>query len=149
MTTVISPPDLSARPLQMATERSMTASPAALFRAWTEGFDRWLAEPGSLLVTPQVNGLYFFQTAHGGLRVPYYGRFLRLEPDRLVELTWVSLGTRGFETVVTIELTPHGTGTTLRLTQSGFPDAELRDAHDAAWPTFLAQLDERMTAGET
>lgn len=72
---------------------------------------------------------------------------LRLKPDRLVELTWLTgpEGTKGAETMVTIEFAPEGTGTRLGLTHAGFLDQESRDQHEQAWPTALAQLDERMS----
>lgn len=135
-------PDLSARPLRTVAERVMTASATALFQAWTVQLDRWLAAPGTLLLRPEVNTAFFFETHHGTARVQYYGRFLRLEPDRLVELTWLSPGTKCAETVLTIELTPQPQGTHLRLSHAGFPDEQARQAHQQAWPHFLAHLDQ-------
>jgi uncharacterized protein YndB with AHSA1/START domain len=124
----------------------MDASPDVLYRAWTEQFDRWFATPGTLLMKAEVNFVFFWEVQHEGKRFPHYGRFLRLEPNQFVEMTWLTgpMGTKGAETVVTVELAPEGPGTRLRLTHAGFLDQESRDGHEQAWPGILAHLDEQM-----
>jgi uncharacterized protein YndB with AHSA1/START domain len=150
------PPDLSQRPFELAVEHRFRAPPAVLYEAWTKGFDRWFAAPGSVLMRPEVDAVFFFETEFKRdpndpncvpERHPHYGRFLRLIENQLIELTWVTgaKGTEGAETVVTVDLHPAGEGTRLNLKHAGFPDAEARDRHRQAWPLVLAQLEQRLT----
>ncbi|GAB2450877.1 uncharacterized protein YndB with AHSA1/START domain [Conyzicola lurida] len=117
----------------------MAASPGVLFIALTEGFDTWFAAPGKIVMRPREGEPFVFQTLHEGRFHSHYGRFVKLIPDRLVEMTWVTgdPGTRGAETLVSFDLRPAEPGTALRLVHSGFEDAESVARHESAWETVV------------
>jgi uncharacterized protein YndB with AHSA1/START domain len=140
-------PDLSDRPHDTRVERVMRASSHALYESFTTGWEGWFALEGALVAAPVVNGQLFFVVEHEGKRHPHYGRFLALEPDRRVELTWLTGidGTQGAETVLSVDLEPRSTGCALTLTHRGFYDHERADHHGKSWEQILVGLDKRLT----
>ncbi len=143
-------PDLSSRPLQMTCESTVHSKPEAVYAAWTERFDTWFAQAGTLSMEPELGRPFFFYTPDEWGRHPHYGRFLKLTPGELVEMTWMTgdgtaRGTAGAETVLRIELVPKGQATEVRLTHSGFVSEESRDGHQENWPLALELLDEALS----
>jgi uncharacterized protein YndB with AHSA1/START domain len=145
-------PDLSNRPFDLTVERDFALPVTTLFEAWTRRLDLWFAAPGSVLMNPEVNAPFFFEVEFKpegqsvAQRHPHYGRFLRLVPGKLIQLTWVTgaSGTEGAETVVTIELEAKGEGSHLRLTHAGFATEAAHDRHRQAWPMVLDFLEKRL-----
>jgi uncharacterized protein YndB with AHSA1/START domain len=67
------------------------------------------------------------------------GEYVTVEPPHKLVFTWVWDGEPG-ETLVTIELTPAGTGTELTLRHERFADDAGRDSHAQGWHDCLDRL---------
>jgi uncharacterized protein YndB with AHSA1/START domain len=142
---IICPPDLSQRPLVARVEQFVKLPVEKIYKAWTTQLDLWFASPGSYLYTAEANKPFYFETSFEAVRHPHYGRVLRLEEPSLVEITWVTAGTHGAETVLTISLSPQQEGTLIQLVHAGFSSTSSRDDHQASWPYILVQLEDRMS----
>ncbi|MCA9713691.1 MAG: SRPBCC domain-containing protein [Myxococcales bacterium] len=142
-------PDLSSRPLRATCEYTIHAPPARVYAAWTERFDLWFAQSGTVVMVPEPGRPYFFYNRDAWGRHPHYGRFLELVENRLVEMTWMTgdgtaEGTGGAETVLRVELVEKGEATQVRLTHSGLPTEKSRAGHQENWPLALELLDEAL-----
>lgn len=144
---IISYPNLLNRPYSLQIEREMGVSIDVLYEAWTKGFGRWFAAPDSVIMEAKVNSVFFFETEFNGMRHPHYGRFLKLEDNRLVEITWITAGTKA-ETIVTVEFVSKDNSVMIKLTHAGFPDELSRNQHEEAWPNVLEQLDKQLKETE-
>ena len=127
--------------LKVNVSRLIRAAPEDVFRAWTdaERMQRWFGTKKQI-VNPKVDGLFYLAMEHQGRIWPHYGRYLRLEKPRVIEFTWMSEGTEGRETVVTIELVARDGGTQLTLNHEGVPDTELGRGHQQGWTAIVAEL---------
>lgn len=142
----IPPPDVSSRPFRLTVQVQLATSPHRLFQGWTERLDQWLAAPGTVIMRPEPNTAFYFETHHRTERHPYYGRFIRLIPGALIEMVWLSTGTQRAETILTLEFTATDQGSSVQLTHSGLPDEQTRLEHEQVWPLILQELDRHCTA---
>ena len=117
-------------------EREIAHPPAKVWRALTQGhlIAEWLMQND---FQPVVDHRYSLRADWGAVD----GKVLAVEPNKSLSYTWAAMG---LESVVTWTLTPTGTGTHLRMEQSGFrPDQE--QAYQGAkygWAKFLESLDQ-------
>ena len=138
--------------VSLTVSRRMSHTPATLYRAWTTGWATWFAEPDSLHMQAVIGAPFHFDVAQRFednrpmKRHPHYGRFLALTPNVRVSLTWVTAGTAGAETTVTVIFTPDANDTVVTLTHEGFASETARDQHAAAWPMVLAQQEAMLHA---
>jgi len=99
-----------------------------------------------VIFNPLVDGLYYLAIKHEGRIWPHYGRFTKMERPRLVEFTWMSEGTKGAESVVTVTLQPRGDQTDVTLRHAGVPDDELGHQHKEGWTWILNALADALAA---
>lgn len=144
-------PNTQSRPNQCAVRVRMNSNPHTIYEAWTRGLDRWFAVPGTVHMEAKEGAEYSFETEHEGHRHPHHGKFLHLEKDRLIEMTWVTGegGTEGAETVLTVEIAPEGKGSVVDLKHSGFPNEEASQKHEHAWVEVLGHQNRVLSRGSS
>jgi len=99
-----------------------------------------------VIFNPMVDGLYYLAIKHEGRIWPHYGRFTKMERPHLVEFTWMSEGTMGAESVVTVTLQQRGDQTDVTLRHAGVPDDELGHQHKEGWTWILNALADALAA---
>jgi len=114
--------------MEVTVSRQIQGAPEAVYDAWLNP-----NSPGGLwfgveraILNVAVDGLFFHSVKHEGRSWAHYGRFIRLDRGRTIEHTWMSEGTRGLESIVTITLEP----------QEAFPLARTEEVHDRVEPVL-------------
>jgi uncharacterized protein YndB with AHSA1/START domain len=121
-----------------------------------EVFDGWLDPqcPGTpwsvadkLILDPQVDGLFYWLfVPDTGEQKPHYGRFTIVDRPSQVQYTWMSLHTRGLESLVTVTFEKQGEETLLTLRHENLPDDEYGRGHEAGWGYLLSEFANRFSA---
>lgn len=128
--------------------RLLSAPPEDVFDAWADpaGMKQWMC-PGSISeasaeLDVRVGGRFRIAMRGTTGEHVHTGEYREVERPRRLVFTWVSSGTRGRETLVTIELRPRGTDQTeLSLTHELMPDDDAAARHRGGWGDILAKLD--------
>jgi uncharacterized protein YndB with AHSA1/START domain len=142
--------------LDLRLERHMAASPAAIWRCWTEAalLERWFCprpwQVTDAVIDPRPGGRFdFTMRGPAGEKIPYRTCFLEVVPQRrLVSTDALASGFRptaqGFLTSI-ITLTPQNGGT-LYVAEALHADTEARARHEAmgfhdGWAAAASQLE--------
>ena len=128
--------------------RTLTAPPERVWRAWTtaEELGAWIW-PASWGVTCaidlRIGGRFRIESAGSGPNVS--GEYVAIEPHSRIVTTW-QWDDEVEETLVTIEIEPDGTGSTLTITHERFTDEETRANHLQGWNDCLDRLPAHVAA---
>ena len=129
--------ETSTETLSVVVEREIPYPPEKIWRALTQPhlIEEWLMKNDFTA----GRGPPFQSSAPTG--APSTVEVLAVEPNKTLSYTWAAYG---LESVVTWTLTPTGTGTRLRMEQSGFrPDQQqVYQGAKAGWPRFFASLEQ-------
>lgn len=128
--------ETSTQARSVVVERNIPHPPEKVWRALTQPhlIEEWLMKND---FSPVVGHRFDLRADWGAVGC----KVLAVEPNKTLSYTWAAYG---LESVVTWTLTPSGTGTHLRMEQSGFrPDQQ--QAYAGAkhgWQKFLANLEQ-------
>jgi uncharacterized protein YndB with AHSA1/START domain len=128
--------ETTTKTLSVIVERDVPFPAEKIWRALTQPhlIEEWLMKND---FQPVVNHRFNLRGDWGAVDC----QLLTVEPNRTLAYTWAAFG---LESVVTWTLTPTGTGTRLRMEQSGFrPDQQ--QFHEGAkngWQGFFASLEQ-------
>jgi uncharacterized protein YndB with AHSA1/START domain len=152
-----------ARPANPATEESnadlaltMTrvfdASPAAVFRAWTDGAEigRWIGPRSVKAVVKTMDarqgGSYAIAMHLDSGKISMVrGSYREVKPAERLVFTWAwddEAGKPGPEMLVTVTFRAMGKQTEMSLKHQRFPSREARDSHNTGWTGSFDKLAE-------
>ena len=146
MATVTTKPSLTIK-------RRFNASPAKVFRAWTdpEKVKLWMG-PGEVTVLsaesdPRTGGRYrWLMKAPDGEEHDVSGVYREIVPNEKLVFTWAWKSTPERESLVTLTFKGDGDGTLFTLTHEQFFDEEARDRHQGGWNSAMDKLDKYLAA---
>jgi uncharacterized protein YndB with AHSA1/START domain len=134
-------------------KRTFSASPEAVFQAWTdpEEFMAWWQPAPYRTVAVEmdvrVGGEYRITMQHpSGSHQYLFGTYLSIDPSERLSMTWRLAGSEaddGYTAILNLEFRERDEGTELVLTHERLPKTSL-DMYDAGWSDVLDRLARRL-----
>jgi uncharacterized protein YndB with AHSA1/START domain len=130
---------------ELTLRRAIAGSPAEVYDAWLS-----TKSPGGpwfgvkrVILDARIDGLFYHCVSFEGREWAHYGRFVELERPKRIVHTWVSEGTRGLESVVTLTFEGKDDQTLVTLCHAGVPDDDFGHQHGEGWAFVLGAIEER------
>ncbi len=125
--------------------REIATEPREVFVAWTDPShpsSPWSKRNGirMVIMNPRVGELFYINMGPPMPLATHFGRFLRLDPPKLIEHSWASEGTLGAETLVRITLKATREGTQFSLRHTGLQSAASARGHEDGWGMIVGWL---------
>lgn len=105
-----------------------------------------MSDPGTRVSVAdlRVGGKYHIDMMYQGKSYPHDGEYLVIDRPKQLKFTWISAGTEGRTTVVTVNFVPKGQSTEVVLIHEGLPtEANMKD-HEGGWTEILGWMVERI-----
>lgn len=130
----------------VSVRRLLKASRETIFSLWTDAqrMPDWILQGGSATLDVRVGGSYHMDMHYNGKSYPHDGEYLEIVPPSRLVFTWISEGTNGKPSIVTIELFERGDQTEFVLTHEGLPDAESAESHRQGWEEIVTWSEEQL-----
>jgi uncharacterized protein YndB with AHSA1/START domain len=123
--------------------RQIDCHPLGLFGIWTKAevfLQVGEPKPSAAIFDAVKDGLFYWTIEWQGATHVHYGRYLHVESPHLLKLTWMSEGTKGKETLLTLEFKPEKGGTFLTVTHEGFGEQATARQHEQGWKENLEHV---------
>ena len=126
--------------------RVLPALPGDVFAAWTnpDSLKEWMCPDTTTVAEAQLDvrlgGRFRIVMRTANRDIVHTGEYREIRPPERLVFTWRSIGTHDEETLVTVELRPHGEQTELILTHEHLPDESARTSHSHGWQSILEKL---------
>jgi uncharacterized protein YndB with AHSA1/START domain len=134
-------------PATVVVRRTIAASPEELFDAWLdpEALGIWM-RPNAIRSTQarvdaRVGGRYEILMQSDTASFPHSGEYRVIDRPRQLVFTWLSNGTEGRTTLVTVDFLPAAGRTEVVVTHEQLP-AVAAESHTSGWTSGLAHLAE-------